>query len=98
MIKTELCDLIGVRHPIVQAGMGPYSTNRLAVAAANAGALGIISTSGLIMGEMIPRLRDLVAEGEEGTAYELLKKVLRRALEATGDSNGVLGINCLVSM
>ncbi len=98
MIKTELCDLIGVRHPIVQAGMGPYSTNRLAVAAARAGALGIISTSGLIMGEMIPRLRDLVAEGEEGSAYEVLKKVLRRALEETADSNGVLGINCLVSM
>ena len=50
MIRTELCDLIGIRYPIIQAGMGPYSTNRLAAAAANAGALGIISTSALVLG------------------------------------------------
>jgi enoyl-[acyl-carrier protein] reductase II len=77
--------------------MGPYSTNRLAVAAANAGALGIVSTSGLVMGMLYPHLRDLVAEGEQGTTYEVLKKVLTRALRATSESQGILGINCLVS-
>jgi len=46
MIKTVLCEMVGIKYPIVQAGMGPYSTNRLAVAAANAGVLGLISTSG----------------------------------------------------
>jgi NAD(P)H-dependent flavin oxidoreductase YrpB (nitropropane dioxygenase family) len=97
VIRTELCDLVGIRHPIVQAGMGPYSTNRLAVAAANAGALGIVSTSGLVLGSVYPRLRELVAEGEQGTTYEVLKKVLSRAVEATSRSKGVIGINCLVS-
>jgi len=97
MIRTELCDLIGTRHPIVQAGMGPYSTNRLAVAAARAGALGIVSTSGLVLGMLYPQLRELVAEGEQGTTYEVLKKVLTRAVKAVSDSQGVLGINCLVS-
>jgi NAD(P)H-dependent flavin oxidoreductase YrpB (nitropropane dioxygenase family) len=46
MLKSELCDMVGIKYPIIQAGMGPYSTNRLAAASANAGVLGIISTSG----------------------------------------------------
>lgn len=97
MLRTALCDLIGIRHPIIQAGMGPYSTNRLAAAAANAGALGIISTTGLIFGEMAPQLTEMVAEGEKGTAYEVLKKILYRVKAATKDSKGIFGINCLVS-
>ena len=97
MIRTEPCDLIGIRHPIIHAGMGPYSTNRLAAAAANAGALGIISTSALVLGALVPQLIEVVTDGEKGTIYEVLKKVLHRAKEATKDSKGILGINCLVS-
>ncbi|KKL17005.1 hypothetical protein LCGC14_2489870 [marine sediment metagenome] len=29
MIKSRLCDLIGTKHPIIQAGMGPFSNNNL---------------------------------------------------------------------
>ncbi|KPJ52415.1 MAG: hypothetical protein AMJ37_02940 [Dehalococcoidia bacterium DG_18] len=94
MIGTELCDLIGIRYPIIQAGMGPYSTNRLAAAAANAGALGIISTSALVLGAIVPQLIEVVTDGEKGTIYEVLKKVLYRAKEATKDLKGILGINC----
>lgn len=36
MIKTELCELLGIKYPIIQAGMGPFGTNRLCIAAANA--------------------------------------------------------------
>jgi len=46
MIHTELCDLLNIRHPIIQAGMGPFSTKLLAIATSNAGALGLISHSG----------------------------------------------------
>jgi len=67
------------------------------VAAANAGALGISSTSALVLGAMVPQLMETVAEGEKGTIYEVLKKILYRAEEATKDSKGILGINCLVS-
>lgn len=42
MIKTEFCDVIGVKHPIIQAGIGPFGTNRLSIAAANPGVLGLI--------------------------------------------------------
>ena len=37
MLKTRLTELLGIKHPIIQAGMGPFSNNNLCVAAANAG-------------------------------------------------------------
>ena len=46
-LHTELCDTIGIRHPILQGGMGPYKTEALAIAVANAGALGVISSIGM---------------------------------------------------
>jgi len=92
MIRTELCDMLGMKHPIIQAGMGPYSTNNLAAAAANAGALGIISTSGLALG-----MGEMVTGGEKGTPYELLKRLLNRIKEDTKESKGIFGINCMVS-
>ncbi len=48
MIKSRLCDLIGIKYPIIQAGMGPFSNNNLGVASANAGVLGLLSTSGIV--------------------------------------------------
>ena len=34
-IHTEICDLLGIKHPIIQGGMGPYKTEDLALAVAN---------------------------------------------------------------
>ena len=34
--------------PIIQGGMGPYDTTSLAIAVSKAGALGLISTVGMI--------------------------------------------------
>jgi NAD(P)H-dependent flavin oxidoreductase YrpB (nitropropane dioxygenase family) len=42
-LHTELCDLVGVRVPIVQTGMGWVAGPRLAAATANAGGLGILA-------------------------------------------------------
>lgn len=42
MIKTPLCDLLGIDHPIVQGGMAWVSTPELVVAVSEAGALGIL--------------------------------------------------------
>ncbi len=47
MIKTELCEMLGIEHPIIQAGMGPFDTAQLAAAVSNAGAFGIISHWGV---------------------------------------------------
>jgi enoyl-[acyl-carrier protein] reductase II len=42
MIRTPLCDLLGIEHPIVQGGMAWAATAELAAAVANAGGLGIV--------------------------------------------------------
>ncbi|MFQ6014932.1 MAG: DUF561 domain-containing protein [Anaerolineae bacterium] len=42
MIHTPLCDLLGIKHPIVQGGMAWAGTAELAAAVSNAGGLGII--------------------------------------------------------
>lgn len=43
MIRTKLCDTLGIKYPIIQAGMGPFNTTNLAAAVSNAGGLGTIS-------------------------------------------------------
>jgi len=47
MIRTKFHDIFQTKLPIIQAGMGPYDTTKLAGAAAKAGAIGIISTVGM---------------------------------------------------
>jgi NAD(P)H-dependent flavin oxidoreductase YrpB (nitropropane dioxygenase family) len=42
-IRTVLCDMLDIKYPIIQAAMGPFCTNKLAVAVSNEGALGTIS-------------------------------------------------------
>ena len=54
MIRQRLCDMIGIKYPIIQAGMGPFSNNNLCVAAANSGVLGLLSTSGLFSKDTQP--------------------------------------------
>ncbi|NLO89579.1 MAG: enoyl-[acyl-carrier-protein] reductase FabK [Clostridia bacterium] len=42
MIRTELCQLLGIKYPIFQGGMAWVATGELAAAVSKAGALGII--------------------------------------------------------
>ena len=43
MIRTALCDLLGIEYPIIQGGMSWVSTWELASAVSNAGALGQVA-------------------------------------------------------
>ena len=49
-IETPLTKLVGVRHPLVQTGMGWVAGPRLVSAAANAGALGILASATMTVG------------------------------------------------
>ncbi|MGH8977461.1 MAG: NAD(P)H-dependent flavin oxidoreductase [Acidimicrobiia bacterium] len=40
MLRTPLCDLVGIDVPVIQAGMSVYTSPRLAAAVSNAGGLG----------------------------------------------------------
>ena len=42
-IKSPLLDMFGIDYPILQAGLGPFSTRKLAAAVSNAGGLGTVS-------------------------------------------------------
>jgi nitronate monooxygenase len=44
-MRTPLCDLLGIQHPIVQAPMGGPAVPQLAAAVSNAGALGMLALS-----------------------------------------------------
>lgn len=46
-LKTRFTDLVGVDYPIIQEGLGPYKTVRLAAAVSNAGGLGTVSIPGI---------------------------------------------------
>ncbi len=104
-LYSELCEMVGIKYPIIQAGMGPFSTNRLAAVAANAGVLGIISTSGFAMlgrptAWMTPgeaQVAKILTDGKGGTWQEQLKRALHREKEQTLESEGIFGINCMVS-
>jgi NAD(P)H-dependent flavin oxidoreductase YrpB (nitropropane dioxygenase family) len=57
-LRTRLVELTGVRYPIVQTGMGWVAGPRLVSATAAAGALGILASATMTVGE----LRDAIAE------------------------------------
>jgi len=45
VIRTPLCDLLGIRYPICQAGMGWVARSELAAAVSEAGGLGVIAAA-----------------------------------------------------
>jgi len=64
VLHTAICDLFGVRYPIVQSGMGWVSTPELTAATSRAGGLGILASATLTMAETdaaIARVRELTA-------------------------------------
>ncbi|GAA3791254.1 nitronate monooxygenase [Streptomyces coacervatus] len=63
MMETALTRLVGVRHPIVQTGMGWVAGPRLVSASANAGALGILASATMT----VDRLREAIREVKSRT-------------------------------
>ena len=52
MLRTALCDLLGIEHPIIQAGMGEFTSAELVAAVSNAGGLGSLGCAYRTMGEI----------------------------------------------
>lgn len=52
LLKTPLTELVGVRHPIVQTGMGWVAGPRLVSGTANAGGLGILASATMTYEEL----------------------------------------------
>jgi len=101
MIKSRLCDLIGIKYPIIQAGMGPFSNNNLGVASANAGVLGLLSTSGVFDKGFQPWIYRAFV-GTAGADYDddiptVMEKLLKRTYNLVKEKGGIFGINVMVS-
>lgn len=101
MIKSRLCDMIGIKYPIIQAGMGPFSNNNLCVATANAGVLGLLSTSGVFDKETQPWVyKDFVSTAEADENDDIptvMEKLIKRTYRLVKDKGGIFGFNVMVS-
>ena len=47
MLRTRICDLLGIEHPIVLGGMGSGTSPPLVAAVSNAGGLGVLGVARL---------------------------------------------------
>lgn len=47
MLRTKLCDLLGIEYPVMLAGMGAVARSDLVAAVSNAGGLGVLGAVGL---------------------------------------------------
>jgi len=83
--KTDVCELLGIEYPIVQAPMGPFITTKLCAAVSNAGGLGVISHTGtfLYLKERDPDFFKQV--------YDFAPKLVESTLEMERD----MGVNTL---
>jgi NAD(P)H-dependent flavin oxidoreductase YrpB (nitropropane dioxygenase family) len=57
-LPTPLTDLVGIRHPVVQAGMGWVAGPRLVSATAEAGGLGILASATMTYNELVEAVRE----------------------------------------
>ena len=62
MLRTPLCDLLGIEHPVMQAAIWPATAPELVAAVSNAGGLGSLGAvfeSAASLGRQLARVREL---------------------------------------
>lgn len=97
MIKTKLMGMLGIKYPIIQAGMGPYSTTKLAAAVANAGGLGIISGVGMGVCKLLGGQKFMDYDPKKSPGQNM-REAIQYVKEATQKSGGIFGINVPVAV
>ncbi|MBZ5736255.1 nitronate monooxygenase [Nocardioides sp. TRM66260-LWL] len=69
LLRTPFTDLVGVRHPIVQTGMGWVSGPRLVSATARAGGLGILASATMSFAELEQAILEVKGRIPDGTPF-----------------------------
>jgi NAD(P)H-dependent flavin oxidoreductase YrpB (nitropropane dioxygenase family) len=64
-LHTPLCDVVGVRYPIVQTGMGWVAGPRLVSATANAGGLGILASATMDFAQLQAAIAEVKARTDQ---------------------------------
>ena len=66
VLRTKLCDFLGIEYPILSAGMGPSLVGErtgapveLVVAVSEAGGLGVLGAAGYTVDEMREAIREI---------------------------------------
>lgn len=79
ILRTKLCDMLGIEYPIVCAGMGPVligeqagSPVDLVVSVSEAGGLGVLGGSGFAVDELRHAIRDIKARTGKPFGVDLL--------------------------
>jgi len=80
-LHTPLCDLLGIRYPICQAGMGFVARSALAIAVSRAGGLGVLAAAHLTREELRAEIRRVRDETDQPFGVDILFASLR----ATGE-------------
>jgi enoyl-[acyl-carrier protein] reductase II len=57
LFNTKVCKILGIKYPVMQAGMGYLARGRLAAAVSNVGGLGVIGTGHLTLDELREEIR-----------------------------------------
>ena len=79
VLKTTLCDMLGIEYPILSAGMGPTLIGEkngapveLVVAVSEAGGLGVLGGSGFTVDELRDAIREIKAQTDKPYGVDLL--------------------------
>ncbi|MFF1352628.1 NAD(P)H-dependent flavin oxidoreductase [Streptomyces sp. NPDC058297] len=70
-METAFTKLVGVRHPLVQTGMGWVAGPRLVSASANAGALGILASATMTLDQLRSAVREVKSRTDESFGVNL---------------------------
>ncbi|MEU6662857.1 nitronate monooxygenase [Streptomyces sp. NPDC046821] len=65
LVETPFTKLVGVRHPIVQTGMGWVAGPRLVSASANAGVLGILASATMTLDQLKSAVREVKSRTDQ---------------------------------
>lgn len=95
VLKTKLCEIMGIEYPIVSAGMGPSligestgATVELVVAVSEAGGLGVLGAAGLTVEEMRDAIREIKSLTDKPFGVDILlpaAQVEQGDLESKGE-------------
>jgi nitronate monooxygenase len=59
LLENPLCKLLGIRYPILQAGMAGQTTPKLVAAVSNAGGLGILGATRMTPEKLLDAIRKI---------------------------------------
>jgi nitronate monooxygenase len=94
VLRTKLCDILGIDYPILSAGMGPSLIGektgapvKLVVAVSEAGGLGVLGAAGYSVEEMREKIREIKKLTDKPFGVDILlpAQIVRAGDEEMGD-------------